>query len=146
MIGADNDEDHGFGKERRIGSSKGVSGKGSPKGRRHGKTKKHGGVRADGSIGGVRHGEAYGAKGGTGDPDDHGVPSGGGIEIFGLVIGGIINVPASLKPAVDVATILGQNLSAGGLFKKFAKLARVKNVANYVPNLPPPCAPTLISS
>ena len=130
MTGAENETHQGMGLKKQPGSEKGRSFKGSPKGHRHGRTREQGGVKPDGSITGVKRGAAHGGPGGSGKRSDNGVASGGGIEIFGLVIGGIINVPASLKPAVDVATILGQNLSAGGLFKKFAKLARIKKVAN----------------
>lgn len=85
-------------------------------------------VRADGSIRGVKYGAAHGRKGGTGKRTDNGIPSGGGIEIFGLVIGGIISVPESLKSAVDVANILGQNLNGRSLFKKVAGLTASKKV------------------
>ena len=130
LTGAEGETPHGKGLKKQPGSEKGTSGQGSPDGHVHGLSRKHGGVKADGSITGVRFGAKHGGPGGRGKRSDDGVASGGGIEIFGLVLGGLINVPASLKPAVDVASILGQNLSAGGLFKRFAKLARLKKVAD----------------
>ena len=128
LTGADSKQHRGLSLKNRPGDLKGKSGDGSPKGHRHGSTRMRGGVRADGSIRGVKYGAAHGRKGGTGKRTDNGVASGGGIEIFGLVLGGIISVPESLKSAVDVANILGQNLNGRSLFKKFAGLTAGKKV------------------
>lgn len=128
LTGADSKKHRGLSLKNRPGDLKGKSGDGSPKGHRHGSTRMRGGVRADGSIRGVKYGAAHGRKGRTGKRTDNGVASGGGIEIFGLVLGGIISVPESLKSAVDVANILGQNLNGRSLFKKFAGLTAGKKV------------------
>src|SRR5690606_21461745 len=98
---------------------------GARHGKRGGVTAERGGVdSATSRITGTAHGAAHGAIGGDGERGDHGVRGGGAL------LGGLISVPAALRPLVETLLIL-EDANPGKLAASWIK-KRVAGRAAHV--------------